>query len=375
MIPRVLGRLIRREAGVEGLRELGPGAEIMVEQGQAVSPETVIGSSKTGSRVVRLPLNENELALSMILKRSGESVRRGEPLLRRAGMFGLANTEYVCPVDGYVEEILVEQRAVLIREHTAEVRAGVAGLVTEVLPERGVRLSFDGTVMRFLAGWGPPVAGLLTPGADLFSPSDIGRVINETHRGRIIWAHSTLCAEAIVEAARVEAAGLIAGSVSLLELQRATAEIRQRTGRARLPLTLLISEGFGSAAMSSAYRQYLSSAVGRTVYLDAAERAELAWTSDPEIAFSPAAGAAAAGGPVAAPVQLGFELGGPPAGTPVRLVDLDLFGRTGVTRGAPAPHHLETGVSVVAVEVVLDDGLPVVVPLANLEVIGGAELR
>jgi hypothetical protein len=230
------------------------------------------------------------------------------------------------------------------------------------------------------------VAGQLTPACELFSPADIGRYVNESHRNRVIWATSTLCAEAILEAARVEAAGIVAGSVSLLELQRAVAEIRQRTGRARLPLTLLISEGFGSAPMAAERRLCLGAAVGRVIYLDAGERGELAWAEEPEVAFSPdddgrAAGlsgaqAAGQGGNPAADAGEGDLL--PPMGplTPgltVRLVDLDHLNQSAIVAGTARTLRLETGAATACVDVRLPDGTLLTVPVLNLEVTGEAE--
>lgn len=371
---------MRQAQGLSSPRELGPGAEVTVEAGCRVDPDTLIGRSRSGSRVIRLPLEEGRSAELSVLKRAGESIRRGEPLLRQAGLFGLMATDYVCPVDGYVEELLLAQRAVLIREHTSEVRAGVSGRVSGVLPGRGVVLEFDGTAIRLFAGWGPPVCGLLAPAAELFSPADIGRNIDESLRGRVIWATSTLCAEAIVEAARVEAAGIIAGSVSLVVLQAAAAELRQRTGRARLPLTLLISEGFGSAPMAAPFIQALSQAVGQVVYLDPGERDELAWIREPEASFSPGQGP-----PGANDAVLG-EAGGeaPPAGetTPalvplsagmtVRLVDLDRFNQPAVVVGPPTVTRLETGATATCVAVRLPDGSRAVVPVLNVEILDPA---
>lgn len=368
MIPRVLGRLIRYERAVDGFRELGPGAEILVEPGQPVEPETALGSTKTGSRVVRLPLNEGELASAMVLKRPGETVRRGEPLLRRASFFGLGNTEFLCPVDGYVEEILVPQRAILIRELTSDVRAGVSGTVTSTLPDRGVTLRFDGTVMRFFAGWGPPVAGVLRLVPDLFSPADVARNLDETYRGEIVWACSTLCAEAILEAARLEVAGLLAGSVSLIELQRAAGELRQLTGRIGLPLTLVISESFGSAAMSPVYRRQLAAAVGRAVYLDPGSTADHGWARDPEIAFSPHEGATDADAEFGER-SVNCTVPALVPGLRVRVVDLDAFGKQGVLVAPSEAVELETGVVVDAVEVLLEDGERVKVPTQNVELV------
>ena len=374
MIPRLIGPLASQKSGILGLRELGLGAEIQVAAGAQVVPATVVGTTRTGSRVVRLPLEEADVAATVILKRPGESVRRGEPLLRRASFFGLASTEYVCPVDGFVEEILVAERAVLIREHTAEVRAGVAGQVAEIIADRGVLLSFDGTVARFFAGWGPPVAGTLAPGVELFSAADVGRHITEANRGQIVWALSSICSEAILEAARIEAAGIIAGSVSLVELQKAAAEIRVRTGRARLPLTMLISEGFGSLAMSPVFRRHLSRAVGQAVYVDAGVSGDLSWAADPEVAFSPAprgdSDAAVVRTAGAAPVGADAPTVPfiPSPGTAVRLVDPDYLGRQGLVRRiwfGP----LSTSVNCLQAEVGLEDGLSVAVPVLNLEIV------
>lgn len=390
MIPRVLGPLTRRASAIEGMRELGGGCEIEVAQGAQVEPGTVLGRTKKGARVVRLPLEDAEVAATTVLKRAGESVRRGEPLMRRPGFFGLSSTEYVCPVDGYIEEILISQRAVLIREQTADVKAGVWGEVAEVMPERGVVLRFDGTVLRFFAGWGPPVAGQLTQGVDLFSPADVSRYIGEEHRGKIIWALSTVCAEAIVEAARVEVAGLVAGSIGLTELVRANAEVASRTGRAQLPLTLLISEGFGSAPMSAEFRRHLGAAVGRDIYLDnPLSGGGPGWARDPVVAFSPDSGQVSEGSPseqvegphgAALPdALLRAHPRLPVPGDLVRSVDLDFFGRQGTIAGEPARRRLPTGVICLVAPVTLDDGRITELAVANLEILspatGGQEGR
>ena len=368
MIARYLGGLARRQRSIQGLRQLVGSATVSVEAGQDVAPDTVIGTSKTGSRVVRLPFEGDEAAWAAVLKRPGESVRRGEPLLRQSSFLGLGNVEYLCPVDGFVEEVLVPQRAVVIREHTAEVRAGISGVVTEVRDGQGVVLEFDGTTMRFFAGWGPPVAGDLTSAGELFAPADVARHITEGHRGKIIWAYSTLCAEAVLEAARIEAAGLIAGSVSLTELQRATVEVRARTGRDNLPLTLLISEGFGSMPMSAAYRRHLAAAVDRAVYLDPGQAGDPAWPADPEVAFSPAPTETAMATPSS--VNGAEPLGGPPEpGTPVRILDLEHFGRRATVVGRPRQGRLPTGVTCPVIDVQLEDGIGLTLPIISLEVL------
>ncbi|MDP2873112.1 MAG: hypothetical protein Q8P31_11325 [Bacillota bacterium] len=375
MIPRRLSAVIRGEEGIERLRELGPGAEVLVRAGERVRPDTVVGATKSGTRVVRLPLEGEETAAMMVLKRPGESLRRGEPLLQRPSWLGLACTEYVSPVDGYVEEILLAQRAVLIREHTAQVSAGVEGVVLDVLPDRGVLLRFDGTVIRFFAGWGPPVAGELAAGAELLAPADAARAVRDEHRGKILWAYSRISAEAILEAVRVGAAGLIGGSVGASELSGAMAQIRRRTGRERIPLTLLISEGFGSAPMSLEVRRSLASAVGHTVYLDAGGPGGLEWTRDPEVTFSsPVCGGAAPAGPAGGPSGPGQPeptaqwLAAPPArGELVRVIDVENFGAVGRIVSEVSTVPLATGVTCPVVAVELGDGTRVKVPVISVE--------
>jgi hypothetical protein len=369
LIPRRLAPVIRAEGGLERLRELGPGAELLVKPGETVTPETVLGTTKSGTRVVRLPLEQGEAAVTMVLKRPGESLRRGEPLLQRPSMLGLASTEYVSPVDGYVEEILLAQRAVLIREHTAEVRAGVSGVVVDVLPDRGVLLRFDGMVIRFFAGWGPPVAGPLAAGAELSTSADAARAIRDEHRGMILWSYSRISAEAILEAVRVGALGLIGGSLSASELSGVAGQVRSKTGRERIPLTLLISEGFGSSPLAPEIRRLLAATVGRTVYLDVGLAGSVAGTRDPEVTFSaPAGGVLAAGGPVNTLADSALWLGQPlPPGSPVRLVDMDHFGAVGRTDGEVETSVLPTGVACPVVAVELADGTRVQVPVINVE--------
>lgn len=378
MIPRLLPPAIRREAGIERLRELGPGAEVAVAPGDRVAPDTVLGMTKSGTRVVRLPVEPGESAAVVVLKRPGESLRRGEPLLQRPSFLGLACTEYVSPVDGYVEEILLAQRAVLIREHTAEVSAGVEGVVAGVLPDRGVLLRFDGTVIRFFAGWGPPVAGQLAAGAELFAPADAARAVRAEHRGKILWGYSRICAEAMLEAVRVGALGLIGGSLGASELRGVLAQVRQKTGRERLPLTLLVSEGFGSSPMAPAIRRLLADAVGRVVYLDPGTSAGPDWARDPEVTFSATADGAAdspagsAGAalwtPAVGAAGLWTWLGRPLApGTPVRVCDLDNFGAVGRLVGEAVTQSLPTGAGCPVVEVELEDGTLIRVPLMNVE--------
>jgi uncharacterized protein (AIM24 family) len=341
------------------MRELGPGAEILVSPGDLVTPDSVIGMTKSGTRVVRLPLEQGETAAMLVLKRPGESLRRGEPLLQRPAFLGLACTEFVSPVDGYVEEILLAQRAVLIREHTAEVRAGVEGVVVDVLPDRGVLLRFDGTVIRFAAGWGPPVAGQLAPGAELSVPAGAARAIREEHQGKILWGFSRISAEAVLEAVRVGAAGIIGGSLSASELRGVLSQVKQKTGRERIPLTVLISEGFGSAPMAPDVRRHLGDAVGRAVYLDSGGSGGLWWTSDPEITFSST---------VSAPVE-------PVAPDRVRVTDLEWFGAQGRLLAEAKVQALPTGLVCPVVAVELDSGEVIQVPLINVERLDGSSFR
>jgi|GEM_PF-1944176 len=382
MIPRVVQPAVLRRDGIETLRDLGPGSEMMVVPGQVVEPGDVLGRTKSGTRVIRLPLDEGEAAAAMILKRPGEVLRRGEPLLRKPSLFGLACTEYVSPVDGFVEEILLAQRALVIREHTAEVRAGVWGEVTGVRPGMAVALRFNGTSVRFFAGWGPPASGELQAESDLAVSSSAGRAIKEQHRGTVLWARTGVCTEALLEGVRVGAAGILAGSLSPDDLERAVADVRRRSGRERLPLTLMISEGFGTAQMHDALRRTLRAVVGRMVYLDPGLAGSPAWGKDPEVTFSEQpegrsegpAGAARAldAAPHAReedrrrPVSLR-----PLPGMAVRLVDLDFFGAAARIVAVPGRRRLETGVACEVATVELEDGRVVDVPLVNLELSAG----
>jgi hypothetical protein len=236
-------------------------------------------------------------------------------------------------------------------ESRLELRAGLSGVVCDLIPDRGVIIQTTGALIQGVWGNGRVDTGVMINLAD--KPDAVltpGR-LDVSMRGSILVAGQVRDPDVLRTAAEVAVRGLLIGSLypSLLPLAR----------EVRFPIVL--TDGFGSLPMNSAAYRLITTNSQREVTLNA-EAFDRYSGARPEVIIPlPAENAPPAPRDVEAlaPDQTVWVRRQPAAGSIGTILSLQP-GLTAFPSGRRAP----------AAEVRLENGAQVLIPLVNLEVVG-----
>jgi hypothetical protein len=350
-------------------RRLPMRGEVLVRAGDLVSADQVVARAQRpgNAQVVRaaqaLHLEPNELQAHLV-KRPGETVQAGEVIARTQGLWGLLKNEVRSPVAGVVEEVSPTTGYIRLREPPTiiELRAHVAGRVVQVIGGEGAVIEARGALVQGIFGVGGERRGRLrraVEGPDQPLPAS---AISDC-RGCVLIAGSGADGEAISRAAEAGAAGLVVGAVSDEALGRYVGyDIGVAiTGQEAIPMTLIVTEGFGELPMALRTWDLLVSLEGELASINGATQIR-AGVIRPEIIVTREA--AAAGEAEAAPEQVLV------VGSAVRVIRDPHFGALGrVVALPPELTEIETESRVRIALVKLERGDEVRVPRANLELI------
>lgn len=355
---------------VRKTRRLPLKGQVVVAPGQEVEPDTVVarteipGILRTVRAAERLGIDADELP-GAVLVHEGERVKAGQLLAMTRSFFGMFKSECHSPVDGVVELINPVTGHIAIRENPSpiEVRAYVKGRVAEVLPEEGVVIETRGALIQGIFGVGGERRGALRmavadPGEPLTEAC-----LREDMAGQVIVGGSNVSGAALRRAARIGVAGVVVGAIvdqDLVEFLGYDIGVAI-TGHEAIPLTLILTEGFGSIRMAERTFRLLASLEGEAASINGATQIR-AGVIRPEV-IVPREGAPEAAAP-SADGQL-LEIG-----TPIRIIREPYFGQLAkVTALPPELRPIPTGAMVRVLEAELQSGERVIVPRANVEII------
>ena len=342
--------------------------EVLVREGQVVAPDTVVartilrGTLSPVNVAASLGVEPGEVAAAL-LKRTGEAVHQGELLARTKGFFGFLRAECRAPVTGTLASVSVATGQVMIEGPPlpVEVRAHLAGTVTQVRPGRGATIAAGGTWIQGIFGiggetWGAIVLGVSTPGERLTETE-----ITPDLRGKVVVGGALVTREALARAAQFGVGAIITGGVHALDLgEFLGSEIGAGvTGAEQVGLTLIVTEGFGEIAMARRTFRLLGQREGFLASVSGATQIR-SGVLRPEIIVPATAGERTAADTIVAD---GIALG-----TSVRLVSAPYFGQLGtVVALPPDPCAVASGAVVRILEAELESGARVTVPRSNVE--------
>ncbi len=313
-----------------------------------VVAETNIGQEHVLVDVARNLRLEPKAAQALIRVNAGETVTKGQVIAQTKGLIPQTVRS---PGEGKV--ILVGAGRVLMEvgEGVFELKAGMPGVVTRQIPDRGVEISFSGALVQGVWGNGCVDAGLILP--LLSGPQDAlsAKQLDVSQRGSVILCGTCSEADALETAAELPVRGLILGSLSPLLLAQA----------AQMSYPIVVIDGFEQTPMNSAAFKLLTTNAKRDVALNS-EPFDRYTGARPEI-YIPL--------PVTQdpPVTRDVEAFAP--NQPVRLTSAPHAGAIGTLIGLHSGMSaMPSGLRAQAADVKLETGEQVVVPLANLEVLG-----
>ena len=363
------GLLVTDHTMIRKVRRLPLKGEVVVAAGQRVEADDVVaramlpGNIQAVRGAERLGIGPDEF-LRLLKKREGDGVTKGEVLAETKGLFGLFGSKLAAPADGTIEYVSPLTGTIGLREHPVPLNltAYITGTIEEVVPEEGATVMTEGALVQGIFGVGGERRGPLKTVADgPDAPLDEARLGPDCAGCVLLGGAATNVAQ-IRRAIELGAVGIIVGAVSDAVMRAYLGyDIGVAiTGQEDVPLTLILTEGFGQLAMAARTFALLNSLDGMTASINGATQIR-AGVIRPEIIVPDHQAASAVTEPH------GSELG---LGVRVRLIREPYFGRFATVSALPPElHKIETEAMVRVAEVKLEGGDTVLVPRANVEII------
>jgi hypothetical protein len=354
-------------------RDLPTRGSVLVKIGELVTSDTVVAeASRDGElRLVRVAEKLNvppAEALKHVIVTQGSVVAEGQTLAEMKGLWGLLRTTVEAPMSGTVELISAATGHVGIRAASSkiQVRAYINGVVVHVDEGRGVVVESEASFIQGIFGVGGERTGILR-GLPIPPESEIQpEHIPPDCAGQILVGGHSPALEALRRAAELGAVGFVTGSIDDRTLQAYVGyDIGiALTGDEPVPMTLIITEGFGSMGMNPRIIELLTACTGAQASINGATQVR-AGALRPEIITR--ALSAREGYHGDSPAQSP----GLSVGSAVRLIRVPFFGKRGVIIELPRElAQIDTGAYARVAKVKLDESQQeVIVPRANMEIV------
>ncbi len=364
------GLKVTERAVIRKTRRLPLLGEVLVEQGKAVSPDTIVartdipGNPQTVNVANSLGVEPEDIAEFMKVK-TGGSIKKGEILAEYRSFFGLFKHTVTSPVDGVVEMVSTVTGQVTLREPPipVQVDAYIDGIVEEVLPKEGVIIKTEGAFIQGIFGVGGETQGVIRVAVDSADEVLDENLIKPDDKGKVIVGGSLVTAAAIKKAGEVGARGIVAGGIIDTDLIAYLGhDIGVAiTGHEDVPVTVIITEGFGKMRMAHRTFDLLKNLQGFKASINGATQIR-AGVMRPEIIVPGYQ-------PKEALKEQDLSQGLVP-GTPLRIIREPYFGQLAeVVDLPPELQVIETEAHVRILRAKLADGTIVTVPRANVEII------
>lgn len=334
-------------------RMLPASGKVLVRQGQKVAPHDIVAQARIAADHVLLDVARGlrihpKKVEKYIDRVAGDQVVEGDVIA--TGPQGLVRRMMRSPVDGRI--VFIKNGQVLIQqaEEPFELIAGYAGVISEMIPDRGVIVEMSGALVQGVWGNGKVEFGMMViisrePGSVLKLEN-----VDVSLRGGILLGGHLADLDTLRALAEIPIRGLILGSMPSRFVETAL----------EMPFPVLLTDGFGRLPMNMAAYRLLSTNNNREISLNAE-------SYDPYRGFRPE-------------VMIPLPTTGKPVPPPlpqeiapqhrVRLVRAPYATQVGTFQGLiPGLTTFSSGVVAQGAQIRLDSGERVVVPLANLQVL------
>lgn len=364
------GLLVTEHTVIRKTRRLPIKGEVLVAVGDTVAADSVVarallpGVIQALRGAEKLGVSAAEL-LRLLKKGEGDAVEAGEVLAETKGLFGLFSAAFTAPTAGVIEYISPLTGTIGLREDATplEISAYLAGTVEEVIPQEGAIIATEGSFIQGIFGVGGERFGRLkcvAAGPD--SPLD-EKLLDDSCAGCVLVAGASANVTHIRRAVEVGALGIIVGAVSDAVLRAYLGyDIGVAiTGQEDIPLTVILTEGFGTLSMAERTFALLASLEGEEAAINGATQIR-AGVIRPEIIVPRPA--------MANQPPVAKDQGMLTVGARVRLIREPYFGQFATVTAMPAElREIETGAMVRVAEVKLENDEIAQVPRANIEML------
>ncbi len=284
-------------------------------------------------------------AESLVERKPGEKVQKGDVIAETGGLFSRVIR---APANGMIVAIGNGQVTLETETPPFTLRAGLPGVITELLSDYGVVIETIGALFQGVWGNGRCDQGVLLALMRAADDELTRDRLEVSLRGAVVAAGFCGDADAIRVAGELPLRGLILASVS--------PQVLPVLKSARFPVIIL--EGFGRIPMNPAVFKLLTTNEKRDIALNAA-----AWNrytgERPEAAI-----------PLPAEAEMAPDTDEFQAGQTVRIQGSPYTGQTGtILHLKPGQTPLPSGLRAPAAEVRLESGDKVMIPLSNMDVL------
>lgn len=363
------GLAVTASTTVRKTRRLPLKGTVIVKQGDAVTPETVVARAEIPGvlRTVRasdiLGVDADEVPRTLTIAQ-GDRVTKDQVLAKSSSFFGIFKSECRSPVAGVVELISSVSGHIGIREKPSpvEVSAYIRGRIAQVMEGEGVVVESRGAFIQGIFGvggerQGPIKMAVIDPGQPITEAQ-----IREEHRGMVLAGGSNISGVALRKAAELGVTGIVVGAIvdrDLIDFLGYDIGVAI-TGHEAIDITLIVTEGFGTIRMAERTFRLLQSLEGQLASINGATQIR-AGVMRPEIVVPHPEDHRTDEAPTE-----GQDLS---IGTPIRVIREPYFGRLGQVAALPPElQAIPSGAMVRVLEADLD-GERVTVPRANVEII------
>ena len=367
------GLRVSEKSAVRKERRLPIKGEVVVAKGDRVTSATVVARTHLPGNVQlvnvasKLGLPPEDLP-SVMQKKDGDAIEKGEPLAVTQGFFGLFKSKVLSPCSGSVESVSTVTGQVILREPPSpiEIDAYIDGEVVEIFPEEGVAVETVGTFIQGIFGVGGEKTGEIAVVVGGPSEPLDASLITEAHSGKILVGGSHITWDGLQKAMKVGASGVVVGGFDDPDLKRLLGKDLgvAITGHEDLATALILTEGFGEIAMAHGTFDLLKSREGMKASINGATQIR-AGVIRPEIVV-PLEGIAT-DAPAAEGSITGLEIG-----SLIRAIREPHFGALGKVTDLPNElQKMESESMVRVLRVKFEDGVEALLPRANVEMIEG----
>jgi len=364
------GLSVTADTVVRRVRRLPIKGEVLVHPGDRVNPRDTVaramlpGMLQTIKLADVLGVEANEIK-SLFKLNEGDAIDKGQQIAETKGFFGLGKKPVFSDYAGTVEAISDVSGSVLVREPSVPVGidAYIEGHVAEVMPEEGAIIETRCALVQGIFGVGGERTGTIRAAVESNSEVLDAKHIEAGDAGKILVGGSGITYDAIIKATEIGVTGLIAGGIRDSDLIKFLGyDIGVAiTGQESIPVTIMVTEGFGTLNMAERTFNLLKSLQGKSASLNGATQIRAGVIRPEVIVPTDVTGTADND------QQPAMEL---KAGTPIRIIREPYFGRLGSVTDLPAQLQVvESGTEVRVLMARLDSGEEVCVPRANVEII------
>jgi hypothetical protein len=335
---------------IQRRRYLPVNGSVLVRVGQKVSASDVIAEAQIATRHMLLDIRRSmggattAEADRSIVRAEGDKLQQGDVIAEGKGFFARVVR---APAASKIAMVAGGRVLLEVESQPIQVQAGLPGVVTELIPERGAVIEANGALIQGAWGNGRIGEGLMIP--ILHSPDEelTSEMLEVSLRGSVVVAGHCRQVNALRAAADLALNGLVLASM--------TSDLLMIAARMEYPIMVL--EGFGHIPMNAAAYQLITTSEKRDAAINSVFNPSSG--SRPEMILPlPAFGTAAVSTTTFAPNQTVRIQGDPYQSKIGVLVQI----RPGLT-------VLPNGLRAQAADVRLEKDIQVTIPLANLEVI------